>query len=105
MYESGFRTNHSTEFCLAQLTDFVLPEPMDTGAILVDFQKAFNTLDYGVLLEKMKYFGFRISVIKWFEPYLSNRKFLVCIDVVSEADTLKYGVPQGSILGPFLLLL
>ena len=57
-------------------------------------------------LKKMKYFGFRASVIKWFEPYLSNRKFLVCIDnVFSEAGTLKYGVPQGSILGPLLFLL
>ena len=54
----------------------------------------------------MKYFGFRTSVIKCFEPYLSNRKFLVCIDnVFSEAGTLKYGVPQGSILGPLLFLL
>ena len=79
---------------------------MLTGMILVDLQKAFDTLDHGVLLEKMKYFGFRASVIKWFESYLSNRKFLVCIDnVFSEAGTLKYGVPQGSILGPLLFLL
>ena len=79
---------------------------MHTGMILVDLQKAFDTLDHGVLLEKMKYFGFRASVIKWFESYLSNRKFLVCIDnVFSEAGTLKYGVPQGSILGPLLFLL
>ena len=52
----------------------------------------------------MKYFGSRVSVIKWFESYLSNRKFLVCIDE-AEAATLKYGVPQGSILGPLLFLL
>ena len=74
--------------------------------ILVHFQKVFDTLDHGVLLEKMKYFGFRASVIKWFESYLSNRKFLVCIDnIFSEAGTLKYGIPQGSILGPLLFLL
>ena len=79
---------------------------MHIGMILVDLQKAFDTLDRGVLLEKMKYFGFRTSVIKWFESYLSNRKFLVCIDnIFSEAGTLKYGVPQGSILGPLLFLL
>ena len=74
--------------------------------ILVDLQKAFDSLDHRVLIEKMKYFDLRTSVIKWFESYLSNRKFLVCIDsVFSEAGTLKYGVPQGSILGrlPFLL--
>ena len=55
------------------------------------------------IIEKMKYFGFWTSVIKWFESYLSNRKFLVCIDVFSETGTLKYGVPQGSILGSLLL--
>ena len=55
---------------------------MHTGMILVDLQKAFDTLDHEVLLEKTKYFGFRTSVIKWFEPYLSNRKSLVCINNV-----------------------
>ena len=74
--------------------------------ISVDLQKAFHTLDHGVLLEKMKYFGFRASVIKWFESYLLNRQFLVCIDnFFSEAGTLKYCVPQCSILGPLLFLL
>ena len=109
MYQSGFRTNHSTDLCLAQLIVFVangMDKQMHTGMLLVDIQKAFDTLDNVVFLEKMKYFVFRASVIKWFESYLSNRKFLVCIDnVVSEAGTLKYGVPQGSILGPLLFLL
>ena len=65
--QSGFRTNHSNDFCLAQLTDFVstgMDKQMHTGIILVDLQKAFNTLDHGVLLEKMKCFGFWTSVIK-----------------------------------------
>ena len=56
-------------------------------------------------MKKMKYFGFRASVIKWFGSYLSNRKVLVCIDIFSEAGTLMYGVPQSSILGPLLCLL
>ena len=54
----------------------------------------------------MKYFGFRASVSKWFESYVSNRKFWVCIDnVFSEAGTLKYSVPQIPILGSLLFLL
>ena len=67
MYQSGFRTNHSTDLCLVQLIDFVatgMAKQMYTGMILVDLQKAFGTLDHGVLLEKMNYFGFRASVIK-----------------------------------------
>ena len=109
MYQSGCRTNHSTDLYLAQLIDFVatgMDKQMHTGLILVDLQKAFDTLNHGVPLEKMKYFGFRAPLIKWFESYLSNRKLLVCIDnVFPEAGTLKYGVPQGSILGPLLFLL
>ena len=49
---------------------------------LVDLQKAFDTLDHGVLLKKVKYFGFQTSVIKWFEFYFSNREYLVCINNV-----------------------
>ena len=109
MYQSGVRTNHSTNFSLAQLTDFALTgmdKQMYTSMILVNPQKAFDTLDYEVLLEKMKWFSFRTSVIKSFESYPSNRTFLVCIDAFSEAGTLKYGgSSQGSILGPLLFLL
>ena len=108
MYHSDFRTNHSAHLFLAQLTNLVatgMDKQRHTGIILVDLQKAFDTLDHGVLLEKMKYFGFRTSVIKWFQSYLSNRRFSVCIDnVFSEAGTLKYGVRQGSILGSLLFL-
>ena len=107
MYQSSFRTNHSTDLCPAQLIDFVATgmDKQMHAVISVDSQKAFDILDHGVLLEKMKYFGFRTFVIKWFESYLSNRKFLVCTDVFSEAGTSNYGVPQGSILGPLLFLL
>ena len=79
---------------------------MHAGMTLVDLQKVFDTLDHGFLLEKMKYFGFRISLIKLFESYLSNIKCLVCIDnVFSKAGTSKYRVPQGSTLGSLLFLL
>ena len=59
--------NHSTDLCRAQLTDFIstdMDKPMHTGMILVDLQKTFDTLEYGILLEKMKYLRFRTSVIK-----------------------------------------
>ena len=76
---------------------------MHTAMILVYLQKAFDSLDHGVLLEKMKYFGFRASVIMWFESCLANRKLLVSIDnAFSETGTLKYGLPQDSNLGPLI---
>ena len=63
---------------LSGSVDFVLTnmdKQMHTGMTLVDLQKIFDTLDHGVLLEKMKYFGFQTSVTKWFLSYLLNRKF------------------------------
>ena len=108
MYQSAFERNHLTDFFPAQLIDFVLTgmdKQMHTSMILVDLQKAIDILDHAVILEKLKYFGFQTSVIKWFKSYLSNRKCLVCVDVFSEAGTLKYYVPQGSNLGPLPFLL
>ena len=55
MYQSGFRTNHSTDLCLAQLIDYVangIDKQMHTGMTLVDLQKSFDTLDHGVSLKK-----------------------------------------------------
>ena len=55
MHQSGIRTNHSTDFCLAQLIDFVstyVDKKMYTGMILVYLKKEFDTLYHGVLLEK-----------------------------------------------------
>ena len=101
--------NHFSDLCLAHLTDFVstgMDKQMHIGTISVDLQEAFDTLDYGVLLQKMIYFGFWATVIKHFESYPSNRKLLVCIDnAFYEDGTLKHGAPQGSILEPFLFLL
>ena len=74
--------------------------------ILVDLQKAFDTLDHTVLLQKMECMGFKESVIKWFQSYLSNRKSFVTLEnVYSGAGLINYGVPQGSIFGPLLFLI
>ena len=53
--------NHLTDLCLAQLTEFVstgMDKQMHTGMILVDFQRALDTIDHEVFIENMKYFGF-----------------------------------------------
>ena len=65
----------------------------------------FFMLRAGFLLRKIKYFSLRPFATKWFESYLSNCKFFVCIDqFFSETERLTYGVPQCSILGLLLLL-
>ena len=74
--------------------------------ILIDLQKAFETLDHKILLAKMKCIGFSDKTIKWFHSYVTNRAIFVSLGTVfSEAGTINCGIPQGSILGPLLLLL
>ena len=79
---------------------------MVTGVILIDLQKAFDTIDHSILLKKMKFMGFSDNTITWFRSYLTNRLFVVNIDnIFSDPSKLSCGVPQSSILGPLLFLL
>ena len=45
-YQSGFRKNHSTDFCLSFLNDKILKGFDQAGIILIDLQKAFDTIDH-----------------------------------------------------------
>ena len=108
-FQSGFRKNHFTGSCLTFLNDKILQgfdSGLYTGMILIDLQKAFDTINHNILLEKMSLMGFSEKAIGWFKSYLSNRTFKVTIDkIFSSNGNLTCGVPQGSILGPLLFLL
>ena len=67
----------------------------------MNFVGSFDTIDHGILLNKLSDYGIRGHVHAWFEFYLSNRSQKVIVnDKSSEWLPLKFGVPQGSILGP-----
>ena len=78
---------------------------MDQGhfvrMILLDLQKAFDTVDHGILLMKRKALGLSQDVSRWFQFYLSDRQQLVDVSgTLSSHANISCGVPQGSILGP-----
>ena len=108
-FQSGFRKNHSTDFCLSYLTDKIskgFDSGLLTGVILIDLQKAFYTADHNILLLKMSSLGFAREVIDWYKLYLSSRKVYVNVhEIFSNSADLRCGVQQGSILGPLLFLL
>ena len=57
-------------------------------------------------MEKMKFYNINQQALDWLSSYLSNRTQRVCFDnEISNNGHVKYGVPQGSILGPLLFLL
>lgn len=71
-----------------------------TGAILVDFREAFDTIDHKILLDKLQLFGICDSEHLWMTDYLSHRTQSVFMGgVLSSRQKVVSGVPQGSILG------
>ena len=108
-YQSGFRKNHSTDTCLSFLNDKILKgfdNGLVTGMILIDLQKAFDTINHDILLKKLGIIGFSNHTVKWFQSYLSNRKFTLNLEnSFPEVSSMSCGVPQGSIVGPLLFLI
>ena len=67
--------------------------------------KAFDSLDHNYLLAKLRRFGLMQFAVSWFSSYLSFRKQRVRYeDSISEILPMEHVVPQGSILGPILLI-
>ena len=74
--------------------------------IFIDFKKAFDTVDHGILLAKMEHMGIRGAPLELLKSYLSDRKqYVVFGGAESSQETISLGVPQGSILGPLFFLL
>ena len=74
--------------------------------LLIDFSKAFDMVDHDILLEKLAHYDIRGMAYQWLKSYLYNRKQFVSINGKnSKINPFKYGVPQGSILGPLLFII
>jgi hypothetical protein len=74
-----------------------------TALILLELSTAFDSINHTILLHKLKCAGSSPLAIQWFEGYLSGRSQYVRIgSTVSSTSALTHGVPQGSILSPFL---
>ena len=95
----GFRAKHSTELTDLNLVDY-LTYKLDNGIIpiniYIDLSKDFDALIHSILLDKLSHYGINGVAKNLLQSYLLNRR--------STSDTLenKTGVPQGSVLGPFL---
>ena len=70
--------------------------------VFVDLQKGFDTVNHNILLHKISHYGIINIANCWFSSYPSNRKQFVTINGFdSETQSFQYGMPQGSVLGPF----
>lgn len=109
-FQSGFRALHSTESALLKVYNDILLT-IDSGSsallILLDLSAAFDTIDHGILIDRLEHsVGLQGPVLRWFKSYLTERTFSVKLGAKSSPPVdIKYGVPQGSVLGPLLFSL
>ena len=76
------------------------------GMVVLDLQKAFDTVNHKILINKLKALGLNQIAINCFVSYLRDREQIVDIaGTYSQACNITCGVPQGSILGPLLFLI
>lgn len=102
----GFKEKQSTQDALSCLTTKIY-EALDANkmalCIFLDLTKAFDSVSHTQLLDTLEEIGIRGKILDLIKSYLSDRVQYVEVNSVrSEASTIQYGVPQGTVLGPLL---
>ena len=107
--QHGFLPNKSTESAVINFVDKIYKSINSKNCALgvfIDFSKAFDCVEHYILLKKIENIGVRGNMHKLLTSYLSNRSQVVDYENdYSIPSNLKYGVPQGSILGPLLFII
>ena len=111
LYEKqfGFRKNHSTSHAINYSVKYVadnIEQKKHVVGIFLDLSKAFDTICHSKLLVKLQNYGIRGNCLELIKSYLSSCKQITKFDdVMSDAENILFGVPQGSVLGPLLFLI
>ena len=105
-YQYGFSSNRGINDALLDVLGRIrnsLNSKKHCLVTLADFSKAFDTINHERLLMKLSRYGFRGIALVLIKSYLSGRTQKVAIkNVTSDPLPINHGVPQGSILGPWL---
>ena len=108
-YQHGFRQGYSAESQLITVTEDILyakDHKLQTDVILLDYQKAFDTVPHQRLLSILSSYGIQDETYSWINSWLTRRKQRVIVDGSASAWTpVKSGVPQGTVLGPLMFLI
>ena len=101
-YLSAYRASYSTQDVLLRLIEewkTNLDNNFAVGAVLMDLSKAFDFIPHDLLIAA---YGFEEKTLLYIYSYLENREHVKINNINSNFQTIKFGVPQGSIVGPIL---
>ena len=102
-FQCGFRKKHSTETADIAFSDFVrkgMDQGLLTGGVFIDLRKAFDSVVYALLVNKLMSHGLSNTELNWFRSYLTGRRQVVNFGrELSEPCTITSGVPQVSVNG------
>lgn len=102
----GFRSKSGTECAAVDLVNVIqkeLDEGKKVSMVLLDLSSAFDIVNRKLLINVLENAGIRGVAATLMESYLSNRYQICKIDnVLSQKQSVKHGVIQGSVLGPLL---
>ena len=105
----GYRHGYSTEGLLLKILDHIAKRRSENKHVLnvyIDLRKAFDTVPYDILFDKLAHYGLSTNTVEWFRSYLSERRMYTKVaDSESGMEDILCGVPQGSILGPLLFII
>ena len=107
-HQSGFRSLHSTVTALLEATDnwaYNIEQGKVNAVVFLDLKKAFDTVDHDIPLSKLKEYGVSGTAYNWFQSYLDFRNQRCFVNgSLSDYPPLTCGIPQGTILRPFLFI-
>ena len=97
-HQFGLRNGYSTNHALTSLTEMIR-KAFDEGkfacGVFIDFQKAFDDVDHGILLSKLNHYVVRGASYQRFKSYLTGRQqFTTIAHLNSDLCSVNYGVPK-----------
>ena len=110
--QHAYLKGRSTQTAMFRFTEEIL-KALERGVIplglFLDLSKAYDTLNYNILIQKLELYGIKETALRWIISYLSGRQQKVIMGkgsrrVSSDQTEIGLGVPQGSVIGPLLFI-
>jgi len=109
-HQSAYRKHHSTEMAMLRVMSDTLTAADQRRVTLIgllDLSAAFDCVDHALLLQRLQHtFGLSGTVLRWLTSFVTGRSQQVAYGGhLSTTQSVLFGVPQGSVLGPLLFVL